>query len=384
MHQSGSIWPTLLLAALTCSAWGQDVLQVINPADMPAEGVAMRVGAYVGNDMVPVKQFDAKVWPNYQTRSGADLALADLRLDFGASKRGWNVGYFYREDWRLASNRDTVDAYALSQRRQYIGQNRSYELNYRLDGFSADGLRMGHTGLLPMADDARLLWGWSAALLRGQGVKQETVQGVVISGASSGSLHGNREMFNTNLNPAAVRNGLNDFVPGQSMGVSTGLGYGLDLGATWLGKNGERASLAVNDLAASIHWDRLPYLSETINNLSVPAATPGPGPSFQGVSAYRPLTLRLKPKYLLEGEYPYGHVTAMARLEGADGDWFPQFGLHYALSQSWRLGMDYETRFGAYGLNLRYRAFYAGISTQNPDLARSRAISASAGTVLSF
>ena len=35
MHQSGSIWPTLLLAALTCSAWGQDVLQVINPADMP-------------------------------------------------------------------------------------------------------------------------------------------------------------------------------------------------------------------------------------------------------------------------------------------------------------------------------------------------------------
>lgn len=384
----GRLAAAMLLMGGLCvagSAWG--VLMLENPAHVPGDGldVDLTAGAYAGNDMVSVSKFDMDIWPaDYRTRSGANLGVGSARVDVGASDRGWNIGYFYRQDWLLEANRDTVDVYVLNQNDQLIGQNRSYDLNYSINGFSADGLRLGYSKMLPLSSGSRVVWGVSASLMRGLSVRQEEARGGLVSGVASGTLSGSRQLYDSRLEAVSTGSGFNDFIPPQAMDVANGLGYGMALGLTWLADNGARASLVVNDLAGRINWERVPLIEQNINNLSLPAATPGSDPAVSGRNVYKSLSVNLKPKYLLEGEYPFGRVTAMAKLEGTDGYWFPYVGLGYAVTPALRLGVEYETRFGAFGVNLRHRNYYFGVNTQNLKLADSRAIGASAGLWFSF
>jgi hypothetical protein len=368
-------------------AWGQSVLMVVNPAYVPDStlDLALSAGAFAGDDVVPVNKVGSSLWPaDYHTRSGTNLGVANGLVDLGASDQNWNFGAFYRQDWLATANRDTVAAYALYQRNQLVGQDRNYNLNYSLNGLSADGLRMGYANLLPWASAGHVVWGVSASLLQGLSVRQDEAQGELTSGATSGSVSGNRQLINSQLNAVSSGSSFNDFIPPEAMNVPHGLGYGLDLGLTWIADNGAKVSLAANDLAGRIHWDRVPLIQQNITNLSVPTPNPGSEPAVSGRNVYESFTQKLQPKYMLEGEYPFGRVTAMAQLEEEDGYWFPQLGLGYALTGAWKLGVDYETRFGSFGVNVRNHNFYFGISTQSLNVETSRALGVSMGAQFSF
>ncbi len=371
---------------LASPAWGQGLLAISNPAHPPGMKLDLELTAqaFVGNDMVPVHEVDRDPWPaDYRSRPGANLGLGMLRLDVGGSERGWNLGWFHRQDWLLKSNRDTVDAYVLNQRGQLTGQGRRFDLDYSVRGFAADGLRLGYSGTWTLKPGSGLIWGLSASLLRGRDVHLEEAKGELLSLAGSGSLNGSRRLHNTRLKPVANATGFNDFGPPSPMSVPDGWGWGLDAGLTWYATNGAVLSLAVNDLAGRIEWDRVPLIEEQVNNLTDPYI-PGGSAAVTGRNVYAPLSLELKPKFLLEGVYPIGRASLSARLEGLDGEWFPQLGLGYALWTNWRVGMEYDTRFGSLAVNLRHRNYFLELRSQDLDWHASRALGAAAGAYLAF
>lgn len=371
---------SLLIAglALCRPALGQDLLLVTNPAALPDDHteLAFHGAAFAGNDMVPVSKFDAKPWPlGYHTNAGANLAVANGRLDLGASRGGLHLGYFYREDWWVEGGRDTVDAFALSKRNQLVGQNRNFSINYQVEGFSADGLRLGYSGVLPVLPHDRLVWGLSVSLLRGLSVRRDSAAGELMSGTASSSLLGNRVLYNSRQVAVSSGSSFNAFIPPQVMDVPTGSGYGLDVGLTWLAANGAKVSLAANDLAGSIRWERVPLIEQNVNYTGDFQASP----SLSGRNVYAPLRMTLSPKYQLVGEYPVGRWTWLTQVESEKGYWFPQVGLGFSLLPDWRMGVDYGIRFQSFGVSLTHRNYYCRVSTEDLNLARSRALGVAAG-----
>ncbi len=374
------------------SAWGQDVLMVDNPAhlDHPERSLELSASLFAADDMVPVNHFSDDPWPaNYHARSGSNLAVANDRVSLGERRGNWSVAYFQRQDWYLKANQDTVHADYLNQTGQLTSQAGNYNVDYSLRGYSADGLRFGLSKAFAAAESGEGSWGVALALLHGQDVRMETANGSLVNtmagSNSTGTLTGGRELFNTRLHSVAVASSLNDFVaPSES--IPGGWGYTLDLGMQWRYRNGATFSLAVNDLFGRIRWDRVPLLKQRFDAETVNGTLQNinPNGSGQAASSYRSLTLNLKPKLRVAGDYPVGNATLMASAEEMDGELFPQLGVNYLIAENWRVGLEYETRFGSAEISLRHPDFYLALSTQKLNFGESRALGFSAGLNYAF
>lgn len=392
---NGAVWSgalragivSALLAGMTSPVSAEGLLMLVNPAVPPGPGLGLELtaGAYVGNDMVPARDLDAEPWPtDYHARSGANLAVGSARFDVGGSERGWNMGYFYRRDWLLEAGKDTVDAYVLNQYGQVTSQVRTYDLDYSLRGFTADGVRVGYSAAVPFGPGRGLVWGVSVSLLHGREVREEKVRGELVSLAGSGTLNGDRRYYDSGLQAQATGGGFDDFIPPEAMDVPSGWGFGLDLGVTWYGPEGATLALVVNDLAGMIRWDRVPLIEQQVNHLSDPFEPGGSGAAVTGRNVYDSLTLRLKPKVMVRGEYPIGRFAVTAGVEGIAGNWFPRIGASYAMVPDLRAGIGYETRFGGVELYLSHRNYYLSLAAQGLDPAESRVLGMTAGWRRSF
>jgi hypothetical protein len=386
MKSIGLIW-TLAIAAVN-PAWGLDVLMVDNPARPARQMNAFDLSGalFAGNDMVPVSRFSDDPWPaDYRKISGTNLAVANERLSLGERRGDWSVAYFYRQDWLLKANSDTVDAHYLDQTKQLASQTRRFDLDYSLRGFSADGLRMGLSRAASTAGGGELRWGVAASLLHGYDVRLEQAKGNLVTTLGTATLVGNRELFNTRLHAVMPSASFSAFSPAQAQDVPAGWGYAIDFGLAWHLENGANLAFAVNDLFGRIKWDRVPLITQSINgDLAGGALVPKASASISGDNRYQALNLSLKPILRLEADYPYGNATILARLEGMDGNWFPQVGLSYRVASGWDLGVGYETRFGSMEISLHHANYFLALASQNLNLSQSRAVSVSAGLSYEF
>ncbi|MDP1905733.1 MAG: hypothetical protein Q8M09_16055 [Pseudomonadota bacterium] len=380
------------LLALACvgvnPVLGQGMLMVDNPA-LPsgeANAITFSGGIFAANDMVPVSHFGDAPWPaDYRTREGTNLAVGNMRAAFGTRRGDWSVGYFYRQDWLLKASRDTVDAHYLDQTNQLTSGARAFDLDYSLQGFSADGLRLAFSRANATADGGEWRWGVAASLMHGYDVRLEQAQGNLLTTVGSATLVGNRELFNTRLRAVPAAASFNAFSPGPAQDVPAGWGYSLDLGLSRNFRNGANLALAVNDVLGQIKWDRVPLITQNINGtFAGNTFNSGASAIVSGVNRYQSLTLDLKPKLRIEADYPLGETTLLARVEGVDGQWFPQVGISHAIASKWRVGLDYETRFGAAEISLRHANYYLALSSQSLKLNESQALGIAAGLSYAF
>jgi hypothetical protein len=370
------------------SAGAESLLMLDNPAQPKgeADATALSCGIFIANDMVPVSHFSDDPWPSdYHARNGTNLAVANLRMSIDGRRGEWSAGYFYRQDWLLKANRDTVDAHYFDQTDQLASQTRKYDLDYSLRGFSADGLRAGWSRAFRSATGDELRWGLAASLLHGHDVRVEQARGNLVTTLGSATLVGNRELFNTRLRAVPASDSFNAFTPVQPQDVPAGWGYAFDFGLAWHLANGANLAFAVNDLLGRIQWDSVPVIEQNVNGaLAGGALVPQSSASISGSNRYQSLTLNLKPKLRFEGDYPLGDTSLMASAESLDGQWFPQLGASYAVAANWRLGLQYETRFGSAEISLRHPNFDLTLSSQKLSLSESRALGIAAGVNYSF
>jgi hypothetical protein len=381
--KSNSLLYFILAFAGIAPAWSQGVLTVNNPAQAAGEpnGMQFQGAAFAANDMVPLNRFEDDPWPaNYRTRAGSNLGVVNARIEMSANRGDWSLGYFHRQDWLLRGSRDSIDAHVLDQNGQLTSQVRTFDLDYAIQGYAADGLRLAFSRELTRAQGDVLRWGAAVSLLRGLDVRKEQAQGNLISTVGSAALIGNRYLFDSQLNAVPASSSFNAFTPGPARDVSVGLGYALDLGLSWNFPNGASLDLAVNDLFGRIKWNRVPSIEQKIDGAFVGNTfNSGVAAIISGSNSYQALNLALKPKLSLSGAYPMGDIALRARVDGIDGLWFPQLGAEYGIAPNWRLGLDYETRFGSTQISLRHAKYFMSLSTDKLKLSESRALGFAAG-----
>ena len=373
---------SLMTALVGCGAHAHGILMIENPVDQhePNESMRFMVGGFAGNDVLPVRRLSELPWPtDYDSRPGVNEGLGNLRLAIDYRRDDWTLGYFYRQDWKLRTVQDSVDVYAATTHGRLPDTLGTFQLNYRVRGFSADGLKVGYTWRRDTSAGGRFSMGMAASLLRGRSLRDDHVDGQLINSAQSAEMSGYRDWFASDLaaTTPSEADGMSDFTPAIPMSHVNGWGFGLDFGVNYMAANGVSINLVANDIASRIDWSRIPYLHTDISAAKVICEEDKCVPSRVGAnwnSTYRRYDLKLDPKFQVEVLLPFGQNQATLRAEALDGDWYPQIEFDFPVSSRWRLGFGYEPRFRTVSASLHDDHFLFSLSSERFDFAEGNSL----------
>lgn len=383
-----ALLPALL--SLCAAASAQGTLVVDNPAQRAGHDAAtLRFDAFAANDHVALSNFTDDPWPgDYRTRPGRNLSLLSARAAAGASFGGFGIDYVRRADWLLQASGDTAHAFYFSQTDQLITSGRDLDLDYRLRGFEADGLRVSASGSfqLPWLGGSSRA-GVAANLLRGLRLRAEDARAVYTSDGTSASLNGRRELWYSNLTPSGS-SGISAFRPFSEEAVpANGSGRSLDVGVHHRFAGGTEVALAANDVAGRMRWRNMPHMTQdvAISNVTATSYTSDGTPAVSGYNNYLDFAEALPVKYLASARAPLAaHWSAFGELRRISGNDMPRLGLSWSPAPKREILFDYESRWKTFGLLANWESFTLGLRANAWPPLQGSALGISAAVACAF
>ena len=381
----------VVCASCLLTARADGLLAVDNPAkNGSARGAYFDAEMFEGNDIVAERQFDQQWGGAYSPRAGENIRILDGRVETGVQWNGFRLGALARAEGLGHMNRDTADMVHQYDNNLGYDPGRTYGMEYSLTAFAADGMRLSKSFALAARGRWNMSWGVGASLLQGTRIQIESASGQAVT------VNGDNKDFNASgtldsINDAIDTSGSGLFnAPyGQHPSLS-GQGYAVDVGVQFKRDDGLRLEAAVNDLLGSISWSNVPEYTGSFNNNSAALKYYDANgyahynPPATAQSSYASFTQVLTPKVWMAAAYPLGSVELQAGSSYTVGYWFPELGVGYQLSPSWRISGSYDTHFGTVGARVEHPGFYFAVRSDNVDLSQAKAYGISGGFVIPF
>lgn len=372
--RQGAAWLGQAMAFASAAATAQGLLSIDNPAAIgPASGTYAVMDGFQGSDSVSIREFFGDWQGSYTPRAGNNLGLLTLRSEAGVQWSGTRLGALYRAQVLVQANRDTTDLVRQYNTSSGYDAARSYQLDYRLTGFAAKGLRLSKSLPLSSGDTWKLRGGLGAAALTGTQLKLETASGSAIAlNAQDFSAAASMESSNSTLNTqdASLFNPL--VQRPQAFG---GEGYALDAGISMERADGLQIDVAINDLAGQMEWKNIPSRVtqySTANKYYDAAGYVHFNPTATARSSYVNYSQTLDPKLWLALTYPSAGYELQAATSYIADLWLPEFNLSRPLAPKWRIKSGYELRFGTVVLALQHPWFELSLRSDTLDLGRAK------------
>ncbi|MEQ1590040.1 MAG: hypothetical protein ABL902_06785 [Gallionella sp.] len=355
--------------ALCQPACANGFLAMVNPATrtLPAENLAVTFSSQIfeANDYTSMRHFSDDWRGAYTLREGKNLGVSFARADVSAREASWSVGYFYRHDILLESNRDTTDLVYANKIVAPVPVGKNYDINLEMNGFEAHGVRLDKAVSWQTQRAWNATVGVGASLLKGQRTRMGQAHGNALSTATGYT-------YDLNMTDADS----NKTYPFMPLGEVSSTGYALDLGLRLQWQDGKRLDLALNDLAGEIRWRNLPLTTMDANSSTATRDAQGYilfNPTVSGQNSRVDLTQKLDTKGSVQFHAPLSKgISANLGTEWIKDNFFPRLGLEYATSQGVEMMADYDTRFKTFGLGASWHDAYLTARTQNLNFDKSR------------
>jgi hypothetical protein len=367
--------------ALSQAAGADGLLAVVNPADRAMSSanwdMAFSGQYFEASDYTSLRHFSGDWRGPYTPRDGKNLAVSFARADVSARHDSWSVGYFYRQDILLESNRDMTDMVYANKTGTPVPVGRSYNPSLSMNGFEAQGVRLDKAFSWKAENALDVTFGVGASLMQGQRTRMGQAQGSALSTATGYT-------YNVNLTDANSQKTYPFMPPGEVSGI----GYALDLGLRLQWQDSKRLDIAINDLGGEIRWKNLPQT--TLNANSATATHDAQGyisfnPTVSGQNTRVDLTQKLYTKGSIQFHAPLADgLSANLGTEWIKDNLFPRLGLEYAAVHGIGVMADYDTRFSTFGLGATWHEAYLAARTQSMNFDQSRGYGVDAGFVLKF
>lgn len=369
------------LLALCEAASAEGLLAVVNPATraLPSENLAATFSGqfFEANDYTSMRHFSDDWRGAYTPREGKNLGISFARADVSAREASWSVGYFYRQDILLESNKDMTDIVHANKTGAPVPVGRNYGINLAMNGFEAQGVRLDKAFTWQTQRAWNATVGVGASLLKGQRTRMGQAHGNALSIATGYTYDLN--MTDTDSQKT---------YPFMPSGEVSSTGYALDLGLCLQWQNGNRFDLAINDLAGEIRWRNLPLTTMDANSSTATRDPQGYilfNPTVSGQNSRVDMTQRLDTKGSIQFHAPLAHgVSANLGTEWIKDNLFPSLGLEYAESHALGMTADYDTRFKTFGLGATWQDAYLAVRTQSLNFDQSRGYGVKVGFELKF
>jgi hypothetical protein len=368
-------------------AHAEGLLAVDNPAKNSQErGAYAAFEAFEGNDQIAMRQYGKDWLGDYSPRDDTNLGLLSARAETGVQWQGYRLGALYRAEGLVEANRDTSDLVRQYKTSSGYDVGRTYQVDYRIKVFEADGARLSKSFQLALGSQWQMDWGLGLSYLRGKRIKLETVSGQVVTL--------NTKDFNAaaSLDDTNSRMNISDLAKFNALygllATPSGQGYALDAGMVLRhGESGFSAELAVADLAGRMEWKDLPNNIANYNTATKYYDANGYvqfNPTATRISSYRDLAQNLDPKVWLAANYPIGNFELQGASSYTRGYWFPQAGVTYHITPQWGVKADYDFRFNSLGFSLLHKWFYLGLRTDSTSVDKAKAYGLNGGVNISF
>ncbi len=195
---------------------------------------------------------------NAQINKWDDHLHADARRAFTYNRveagvkhaRGWHIGAIWRYDYRLSFSPDTAQVYHSSENDIALEKSRTYNLNLEVEHFRAHGVTLGHVFRWP-----KLIIAPSVSLLRADELMDGSLRGLMTVDAD-GEYSASAKVDYYYSEDALFDRPLTS--------SPEGWGYGVDLSLAWTPIANTEITLAIQDLFATIYWDRAPYTRASV------------------------------------------------------------------------------------------------------------------------
>lgn len=373
---------TAVFALVFCqSAGAEGLLALTNPAvNARAAGnwdVTVSSQYFEATDYTSLRYLSSDWRGPYTPREGKNLALSFARVDVSARQASWSVGYFYRQDVLLESNRDMTDIVHANKTGTPVPLGRTYNFNLDMNGFQAQGMRLDKAFFWKSGDAMEANFGIGASLMKGMRTRMGQVQGTALSTATGYT-------YNASLTDADS----NRTYPYMPPGETSSYGYALDLGWHLQWQDGKRLDLAINDLLGAIRWKNLPQETMVANSATASYDAQGYivfNASLSGQNSKLAITQKLDTKGSVQFHLPLPDgLSANLGTEWIKNNIFPRLGLELSATHGIVTMTDYDVRFGTFGLGASWRGAYLSARTQSMNFSQSRGYGIEAGLTHQF
>lgn len=354
-------------------------LALHNPAQAPADSIQFASQLFAANNALPLKDLLNDRWHQPDLSHANSTALLSARSSMAVSMDSWQLQLFYRADAYAKASNDAMMLIYLEKQHAKPAAGKTYDLDYDLKGFTAQGVSLGHSLQLGSAEKGWRL-GAAASLLKGMRLKEDEVTGHASqTGPNSYTLQASRLQHDSRLDAS---HGFNSFITGDK---TTGQGYSLDIAAEYEWSPQWLASLVVNDAIGRIHWKAMPTSAWQADNVN--ALYDGNGnrtASINKTDSKSRYTQRLAPKSEASLYYRQPAYQLAASVANTHGMLLPELSASLRLTDTWRLHTRYEQRFGSVGLGLQHDYGELAIQTDGKSPQTSRVFGLKASLTIPF
>ena len=366
-----------LIHGVCCSAYAGGLLGIHNPANnADALTPFVELHAFEGRDHNQIND----QWSRMLSNKSSNIAIVFARAEAGVQWQGWGLSTLQRGEALMYANRDTVNLAQQYTNTSGYDSNRTYNLDYRIRGFTASGLKLSKSLSLTMGAPWKLQTGVGLSVLRGSQIKQETITGQIVATSSTdfdGSAQQNISNSGINTNDPNVFN-----APFGKQRPFSGEGYALDAGLILKHEpTGTLLEFAIADLAGAMDWFNVPNYDATLNTATKYFDANGYAnfnPSASSISSYRNIRQTLDPKIRIAATYPLGRWQLQAAAEHTQGYNFMQTGVGYQLSENWLMQAEYDWHFSSIGVGVKHRHFELMLRSDSPQTDTAKALGLSA------
>jgi hypothetical protein len=333
---------------------------------------------FIANDVISLREFFGDWEKHYHPKSGQNIALQSLRVDIGGFfYKDFYMGYFYRYDVFIKTEKDFADLYHKIKNKQDFPVGRAYNLDLRIDGVKESGIMLAKRVVLYHDRNRQLHLGVGLSFLFGHDMQD---------GYSAGSAYTPSEKV-YEITAHSAYNYTYNYLYDLDVSDASGVGFGSDISLVYHDSDCDfDASIVVNDLLSKIYWRDLPYSYVAIETKNKSFDSDGYikyAPSISGLEEYRNTIQTLEPRVKLFFEKGVYHDMRVGTgVSFAYGENFPYFCVAKDFSKWENIALSYESRFRSFGVDYHDRFFHLGVSSD--ALSDASALGLRAGFMYRF
>lgn len=358
------------------SRWQNDSpLSTFNPAVIPiniSPGMRNNINTHnhiiVANQTIGIhdlfKNWEGKFNPK---NTNTAIMASEAELTFGRDI--WRLSYINRIELFLWASKGLVELIWYDKNKKPLPLNKDFSLHLEGDGFTAYGFKFSCGKAFSYMKNKKIGCGMAISFLKGNRVQKIFMQGeAIVSGTKDYDYSGELTYY-YNHNYLYDREDMDD---GNGNGVTFDIGIGMDLTKRL------SASLLLHDIWGMIWWHDVPYTDAHFDSSNKKYDENGYvkyNPSISGLESSIDFTQKIHPKTNLCFNY---HMNKWAFLISADfikKDIYPDAFINYYFSDSTSLSCGYFLFFNQIKTGIRYHVLYLGISFDQIDPKRAKALS---------
>jgi len=320
-------------------------LSIFNPTDKYNK-YNFLIKTSISNDFISLKEFSKNWERDYTPKNNTNIAILNSRFDIGINLYNFYLGYAFRYDFFVKTDKSTTDLLELIKSKQDLPLDREYKVDVEMYAIETQSLILSKE-IKWINDNYKNL-----SLYLGFSILQASM--------------GQDGIVNADANIVSKKD--YDFV-GESiyyytqnhlynLDIIKPKGYGYSFNFALLYKYNKHSLLLLGeDIASKVEWKDIAYSQISITSDTKKYDKDGYvyyNPTITGYEQYRDYKQKLKSKYYLEYKYDYSKkIKTVIGAELYQDFLLPFGGIEY---------QKYDNTKYTFGYDIRFKKFSVGIN----------------------